>query len=153
MKNLPVDCGLAVVLLVDVAGRLLLQLRDEHAPVSPNQWSFPGGHIEDGEDAQAAARREIWEETGLRLDGPLTLFWHGTRPSISQPGAVSEWYVYCAPTSARLEDLVVGEGKALEFVAPDRALALDLSVSAAYFLPPFFESPHYRSLADTTHEQ
>jgi 8-oxo-dGTP pyrophosphatase MutT (NUDIX family) len=28
-------------------------------------WSLPKGHIEDGEDAVAAARREIYEETGI----------------------------------------------------------------------------------------
>lgn len=29
-------------------------------------WSLPKGHIEPGEDALAAARREIYEESGLR---------------------------------------------------------------------------------------
>ena len=28
-------------------------------------WSLPKGHIEDGEDALAAARREIYEESGV----------------------------------------------------------------------------------------
>ena len=28
-------------------------------------WSLPKGHIEDGEDKEAAARREIYEETGI----------------------------------------------------------------------------------------
>lgn len=29
-------------------------------------WSLPKGHIEEGEEAEAAARREIEEETGLK---------------------------------------------------------------------------------------
>jgi 8-oxo-dGTP pyrophosphatase MutT (NUDIX family) len=28
-------------------------------------WSLPKGHVEEGEDALAAARREIYEETGV----------------------------------------------------------------------------------------
>ena len=30
-----------------------------------NSWSFPKGHIEEGESALEAARREIFEETGI----------------------------------------------------------------------------------------
>jgi 8-oxo-dGTP diphosphatase len=31
-----------------------------------NSWSLPKGHIDDGEEALAAARREILEESGIR---------------------------------------------------------------------------------------
>ena len=34
-------------------------------------WSVPKGEYEDGEDALAVARRELEEETGLRLEGPF----------------------------------------------------------------------------------
>jgi ADP-ribose pyrophosphatase len=36
----------------------------------PNKgkWSFPGGKIELGEQSLVAAKRELWEETGLRAD-------------------------------------------------------------------------------------
>lgn len=152
MSKLNLDARLAVVLLVDGAGRLLLQLRDARAPVSPNQWGLPGGHIEPGEDPEAAARREVWEETSLRLTGPLTLFWHGLRPSSLLPDAVSEWFVYSAPTTAKRADLIVGEGLDLAFMPPDQARRLDLSQSAAYFVPRFFDSPIYQQLASDHHE-
>src|SRR5262245_2793067 len=32
------------------------------------RWSLPGGHIEPGETARAAAAREVLEETGVRAD-------------------------------------------------------------------------------------
>ena len=34
-------------------------------------WSIPKGEFDDAEDAQAAARREFWEETGAVVSGPL----------------------------------------------------------------------------------
>ena len=35
-------------------------------------WSLPKGELDEGEDEQAAARRELAEETGLSIEGPLT---------------------------------------------------------------------------------
>jgi 8-oxo-dGTP pyrophosphatase MutT (NUDIX family) len=34
---------------------------------NPNQWNFFGGHIDQGESAEAAAVRELHEETGFTL--------------------------------------------------------------------------------------
>jgi len=42
------------------AGPLVLVIKDAY-----KNWGFPKGHIEQGEDAAAAAVREIAEETGL----------------------------------------------------------------------------------------
>lgn len=42
-----------------------------------NSWSLPKGHIDDGEDALTAARREISEESGIRdlkLIKPLGIY-------------------------------------------------------------------------------
>lgn len=141
------------VMLVDDRGWLLLQHRDGNALVSPNQWTMPGGGIEPGEEPEQAARRELLEETGLRVEGPLALLWSGMRPSSrtpDDPTVVTEWHVYAARTTARQEDVVLGEGDAMVFTAPDDALALDLAFSARFFLPLFLASPLYRRLAENT---
>jgi 8-oxo-dGTP diphosphatase len=137
---------IAGVLLVDGTGRILMQHRDAHAPVAPNEWGMPGGGIEPEEEPEQAAQRELLEETGLRPDGPLALFWHGPLPSETHPGRFNEWYVYCGPTRARQGDVVLGEGQAMVFTAAADIPALDLSASAAFFLPLFLASPDYRRL-------
>jgi len=50
------------------AGGIVLNARDEIALVQNGFsafWGFPKGHIDEGEDALTAAKREIAEETGL----------------------------------------------------------------------------------------
>ncbi|MBY5991847.1 nucleotide triphosphate diphosphatase NUDT15 [Ferrimonas balearica] len=51
-------------------GKILIgKRRGSHAPY----WSIPGGHLELGEGFEAAAIREIEEETGLRIRDPQVI--------------------------------------------------------------------------------
>jgi len=58
----------ARVVLVDGAGRVLLFCGCDPACPQELFWFTVGGGVEPGEDLRAAALRELYEETGLRLD-------------------------------------------------------------------------------------
>lgn len=49
-------------------GKVLMFKRSETASKFPGWWIGPGGHIDEGEDAQSAAIREIYEEAGVKVD-------------------------------------------------------------------------------------
>ncbi|MFN8168981.1 MAG: NUDIX hydrolase [Candidatus Nanopelagicales bacterium] len=135
----------AGVILVEPRGAVLLQLRDDRTPVSPDQWSIVGGAIDADEDAEQAARRELLEETGLSVEGPLVVVAEGVYPA-SVGAGTTEWHLYAAATTATDDDVVLGEGRALVFVAHDDVLDLDLGTSARRFLPAFLASPAYAGL-------
>jgi 8-oxo-dGTP pyrophosphatase MutT (NUDIX family) len=57
----------ARVLLLDPANRVLLIHALNPADPDHHWWELPGGGLDHGEDLQAAARREVAEETGITL--------------------------------------------------------------------------------------
>jgi len=71
MKQRPY-VGVAVIVIKD--GKILLGKRkNSHGS---GTWHFPGGHLEFNESIEACARREVFEETGLKIKnirlGPYT---------------------------------------------------------------------------------
>ncbi len=129
----------ATVLLVDPRGWVLLQERDEHAPIDPECWGLVGGHVEEGEDFEPAAHRELAEETALTAE--LT-WWrdvvvHDTDDTMA---------VYVGATTATDADVVCGEGRQIVFVEPAAARGLHLGRAAAMVVPLFLDSPEYASL-------
>jgi len=73
-----IDRRAARVLLVDGAGRTLLLHGGDPARPGQRWWFTPGGGLDDGETLAEGAARELYEETGLRVD-PAELgdpVWH-----------------------------------------------------------------------------
>jgi len=60
------DPKLAVTIVIEREGSLLLGLRASHTR-EPGKWSFPAGFVDRGEVVEAAALREVLEETGLTI--------------------------------------------------------------------------------------
>jgi 8-oxo-dGTP diphosphatase len=139
----------SVILLVDPQGRILLQERDEHAPISPDSWGMVGGHVEDGEDFEPAAYRELEEETGIRLPPGGLRLWRDEQFGYVGAAAPNRYTLWVAPTTLTDADIVVGEGRQIVFVKPEVLGGLVLSESAAHFLPAFLASPDH---ADLTRE-
>jgi len=131
-------------LLVDPRGHLLMQEKDEHAPRGANQWGAPGGHVEDGEDFETAAYREIAEETGLELAPGSLRLW--LDDEFSCLDTVARYEFWAAAVDWTDADIVVGEGRQIVFVDPERIPGLDLWPSAAHFLPRFLGSSAYAGL-------
>jgi len=94
------------------AGILLYRKKDEgvevllvHASGNYNKkapWSIPKGGVEEGETLEAAARREVWEETGITAEEIIPIGfmdyqksrkrihgWMGLAPTNCQPRCAS----------------------------------------------------------------
>ena len=137
----------ASVILVDDAGRVLLQERDEHARIAPEKWGLCGGHLEDGELAVDGAVRELEEETSIRLLPGAARYFDTFEVFHPETGSLDTVAVYAAATGLGDDDIVVGEGRRIVFVDPDEVRALDLADSAAMALPAFLASDLYQELA------
>jgi 8-oxo-dGTP diphosphatase len=114
----------ALVGLLDSRGWLLLQERDEHAPVDPNKWSLVGGGVEPGETSPAAAQRELTEETGIAGDHLVALGSHVLPCVVHGEDHVDLFTARMPLTDAQVD---CREGRQIVFVEPDAIANLDLS--------------------------
>ncbi|MDJ0702529.1 MAG: NUDIX hydrolase [Leptolyngbyaceae cyanobacterium MO_188.B28] len=90
----------------------LMQLRDDFPDIAyPGCWGFFGGHLEQGESPDAGIKRELWEEIGY-TPPTLTLFNRYIDDRVLR-------YVYHAPLTPSIGELVLTEGQDLGLCSPE----------------------------------
>lgn len=111
------------VIATDGEGRVLL-VRHSYAA----GWHLPGGGVDAGESAEQAARRELAEETGAVVDGPLHL--HGVffNPKVGGRDHVVCYRATCTRRNGAWAPNL--EIRAADFFPPD-ALPDELSPATA----------------------
>ncbi len=112
--------------IFDRRGRLLLQQRSDGG-----QWGLPGGSVEIGESVATAVRREVREETGLRVTVRrlIGVYSEPQRQVVRYPDGNVWHYVNvcfeCAARGGALE--TCDETLALEYFSPRRLPATFLA--------------------------
>lgn len=136
----------ASVVLVDRRGWVLLQERDEHPVIDPEKWSLVGGHLDGDEDPATGASRELAEETGVEMSADELTFWRTFEVFHEAYDSTDRIWIYVAGCDLTDEDIVVGEGRQIVFVAPDAVESLDLSETARAAVPGFLTSELYATM-------
>ena len=102
---------IALVILENQAGEFALQLRSPIPNiVYPDQWGSFGGHIEENEDPNEAALREIEEELSVALD-PDKLIFHTN----FEMGNEKEYSIFHYLVTSELDHAVLMEGEDYSF--------------------------------------
>ncbi|WP_201714595.1 NUDIX hydrolase [Rossellomorea arthrocnemi] len=132
----------SVTVIVDDKGRLLLQQRK-----FPNGvWGIPGGLMELGESTEEVARREVYEETGLKVEKlHLISVYSGPQNYIKAENGDEFYVVTVAYYSEGYEgELNIDESESItfEFFYPDK-LPSDIVKSHKVILDEFL-SKHYK---------
>ncbi len=111
---------------------VLVLRRDENLAFHGGSWVFPGGRVDDheletaagdeGAAARAAARREAWEEAGLKIDEvDLVELSHWTTPKGRNRRFSTWFFVVAAPDGEVVID--DGEIRAFEWHTIDAAIS------------------------------
>lgn len=105
----PISVAIAII---HQDGKYLMQLRDDIPTIAyPGVWAFFGGHIEPGEEPEAALRRELKEEINY-LSPTVRKF------SSNQIGNYIR-HVFSSPLTVSMSELNLKEGWDMKLLTPE----------------------------------
>ena len=87
------------------------------------KWDLPKGKLDEGEDLEACALREIEEETGatgLKIDKPLHITYHTYYEKDKHILKESHWYLVNAPKKSALKPQTEEDIEKCEWVSADK---------------------------------
>lgn len=120
--------AVAVAVVVDSQGPgIVVTRRAAKLRAHPGQWALPGGRIDEGEDAAAAALRELHEELGLSLDRDVVL------------GRLDD---YSTRSGYRITPVVLWAGAVADAMTPnpDEVASVHIARAADFDVDPMFAS-------------
>jgi len=100
----------------------------------PHNWQFPQGGVDDGEDLEAAARRELHEETGLH--------------SVELLGRTADWMAYDFPPGWTGTKALKGWKGQKQVWFAYRFTGSDDEVNLALHAPPEFDAWRWARLEE-----
>ena len=116
-----------IVPIVEFSGKHFLgMIKEYRIPIKDYEWGFPAGLINEGETAEQAVRRELEEETGLKVKRILSI----GKPVFSTSGITDEAiqiaFVQC---EKEIGEQKLGASEDIKLELVDRELARKLAQS------------------------
>ncbi|MBO4415044.1 MAG: 8-oxo-dGTP diphosphatase [Lachnospiraceae bacterium] len=128
-------------------GEEILMLYRNKKPDDPNEgkWLGIGGKLEPGETPEEANIREVYEETGIRLE-PDACHFHGIIQFFNTVCEDEEIYLYSVNVPENTEYIECDEGE-LHWIARDKILGLNMWAGDKVFLEPLIAGKDRINLA------
>jgi len=116
-------------------GKLEILLTKRNVSPFKDFWCFPGGHIEPFEKAIDAAKREVFEETGIETNPVFFGYFDEIFPDINLHNVVLFFYSECQQSVIKINEDEVSD---FMWIDVNDALKLDLAFNHKNALEEFF---------------